>query len=391
MADVLTNRASLTLAAAITSATQTSITRTSATDGLPGDSNGPASGTYVISLTDGTNWELARVTGGQGTTTLTIARAVELIGGTQTALASVASGTVCYAVATAGDLVSNPMTALNDLIVGGASGAPTRLGVGTPGQVLTVLGSSSAVLFSPGGDAGAYINSPYIAPAVATASFMLWVLPPSGYNLSSNPELFGTSSFYGTAGLGLGYALGAGGTTPGGFNFAMNASAAYNATDPTTTPPAGIWRLYVGTYDGTTMLLYANGAQVATTAATGSVVASTQGLAVGSSPSLAAGRFWNSQLAHAAYFPGVVLTATQASDLYSNASSMDEASYESYVVGLGPAIYYPMQEQSGASATNKGSTGSTDDGTYTDSGGGTFTLGETPGPITGGVTRLAWV
>ena len=105
MADVLSNRASFTLAAAITSATQTSITRTSATDGLPGDSNGPASGTYVFEMTDGSgNYELARVTGGQGTTTLTIARAVELIGGTQTALASVPSGTVCYAVATAGDL-----------------------------------------------------------------------------------------------------------------------------------------------------------------------------------------------------------------------------------------------------------------------------------------------
>jgi hypothetical protein len=105
MPDVLTNRASLTLAAAITSATQTSITRTSAANGLPGDSNGPASGTYKFVMTDGNgNYELAQVTGGQGTTTLTIARAVELIGGVQTALASVPSGTVCYAVATAGDL-----------------------------------------------------------------------------------------------------------------------------------------------------------------------------------------------------------------------------------------------------------------------------------------------
>jgi len=105
MPDVLTNRASFTLAAAITSATQVSVTRTSAANGLPGDSNGPASGTYKFVMTDGNgNYEIAQVTGGQGTTTLTIARAVELIGGVQTALASVPSGTVCYAVATASDL-----------------------------------------------------------------------------------------------------------------------------------------------------------------------------------------------------------------------------------------------------------------------------------------------
>ena len=102
---VQTNRASFTSAEAITSATQTTITRTSATDGLPGDSNGPASGEYAVVFTDGNgNFEIAYVTGGQGTTTLTLQRAAELIGGTQTALSSVASGTTFYAVATAAGL-----------------------------------------------------------------------------------------------------------------------------------------------------------------------------------------------------------------------------------------------------------------------------------------------
>ena len=55
-------------------------------------------------FTDGTNFEIAYVTGGQGTTTLTLQRAAELIGGTQTALSSVPSGTTFYAVATAAGL-----------------------------------------------------------------------------------------------------------------------------------------------------------------------------------------------------------------------------------------------------------------------------------------------
>lgn len=99
---VQTNRASFVSSEAITSATQTTITRTSATDGLPGDSNGPPSGEYAVVFTDGNgNFEVAYVTGGQGTPTLTLQRAAELIGGTQTALSSVPSGTTFYGVATA--------------------------------------------------------------------------------------------------------------------------------------------------------------------------------------------------------------------------------------------------------------------------------------------------
>jgi hypothetical protein len=39
---------------------------------------------------------------------------------------------------------TNPMTTQNDIIYGGAGGAPTRLGIGSPGQVLTSNGSSTA-------------------------------------------------------------------------------------------------------------------------------------------------------------------------------------------------------------------------------------------------------
>ena len=101
------NGASLTLAAPITSPTQTSIQRTSNANGLPGDSNGPPSGTYAILLSYGTLSEIAYVTGGQGSYSLTIQRAAEPMGGTQTALTYVPTGTTCPALVTS--------TALMDL------------------------------------------------------------------------------------------------------------------------------------------------------------------------------------------------------------------------------------------------------------------------------------
>lgn len=42
-------------------------------------------------------------------------------------------------------LMSNPMTTAGDIIYGGASGAPSRLGIGTAGQVLKVNSGATAV------------------------------------------------------------------------------------------------------------------------------------------------------------------------------------------------------------------------------------------------------
>lgn len=44
-----------------------------------------------------------------------------------------------------GNIVTNPMTATGDLIVGGTSGTPTRVGIGTSGQVLTVSAGGAPV------------------------------------------------------------------------------------------------------------------------------------------------------------------------------------------------------------------------------------------------------
>lgn len=103
MSFVQTNRCSFTLAAGITSGTQTAITRTSTTSGLPGDSNGPPAGPFAAVATDGNgDFEIVWVTAGFGTTGYTVTRAAESIGGVQSAIASLPVGTVFYAVDTAG-------------------------------------------------------------------------------------------------------------------------------------------------------------------------------------------------------------------------------------------------------------------------------------------------
>lgn len=49
-----------------------------------------------------------------------------------------------WAVFNPGAALTNPMTTLGDMIVGGASGVPTRLAAGTEGQVQTILGGAPA-------------------------------------------------------------------------------------------------------------------------------------------------------------------------------------------------------------------------------------------------------
>lgn len=53
--------------------------------------------------------------------------------------------------------MANPMTTAGDLIVGGASGAPTRLPKGTDGQVLTMV--SGAEAWAPPGSGGLSLSS----------------------------------------------------------------------------------------------------------------------------------------------------------------------------------------------------------------------------------------
>jgi hypothetical protein len=56
--------------------------------------------------------------------------------------------------------ITNPLTTSGDVFVGGTAGAPTRLGIGTTGQVLSVV--SGAPAWAAGGGGGG--SSPYTAP-----------------------------------------------------------------------------------------------------------------------------------------------------------------------------------------------------------------------------------
>jgi hypothetical protein len=60
--------------------------------------------------------------------------------GTNGFVLTAVAGAVAWAVATG---FANPMTTAGDLILGGASGAPGRLGIGSTGQILTVSGGTA--------------------------------------------------------------------------------------------------------------------------------------------------------------------------------------------------------------------------------------------------------
>jgi len=105
MPEVLSNGAASTLSGAITNV-QTTVPIQSADV-----AEFPASGNYRIAVNDGTNTELMLVTGGQGTATLTVTRAVEAYAGSTTARAFASGSTVAQVITSAGlaQLMSGPV------------------------------------------------------------------------------------------------------------------------------------------------------------------------------------------------------------------------------------------------------------------------------------------
>ena len=65
-------------------------------------------------------------------------------------------GTTSLTLPTSGTLAINPMTTAGDLVIGGVSGAPTRLAAGTDGYTLTMIGGAPA-WGVPAGGGGAMI------------------------------------------------------------------------------------------------------------------------------------------------------------------------------------------------------------------------------------------
>jgi hypothetical protein len=68
-------------------------------------------------------------------------------------------------------VLTNPMTTAEDIIVGGASGAPARLGVGSNGDVLTVSGGSVGWAAPSGGGGLVLISSQTLASAATNIDF----------------------------------------------------------------------------------------------------------------------------------------------------------------------------------------------------------------------------
>lgn len=79
------------------------------------------------------------------------APAVTTVAGASTVASFLYDGTNYWYLGGGGGSFTNPMTTAGDLIAGGSAGAPTRLGIGSAGQVLTVVGGAPAWASAGGG------------------------------------------------------------------------------------------------------------------------------------------------------------------------------------------------------------------------------------------------
>lgn len=67
-------------------------------------------------------------------------------------------------------LMENPMTTAEDLIVGGASGAPARIAAGSEGDVLSIVSGAVAWAAAPGSGSIAYASADLASPQTLVAS-----------------------------------------------------------------------------------------------------------------------------------------------------------------------------------------------------------------------------
>jgi hypothetical protein len=79
---------------------------------------------------------------------------------------------------------SNPMTTLGDIIIGGSSGTPTRLGIGSSTQVLTVSGGSPA--WAAAGASGVSSLNTLTGALTIAAGTNITVVPSGGNTLTIN-------------------------------------------------------------------------------------------------------------------------------------------------------------------------------------------------------------
>ncbi|MBR8344645.1 hypothetical protein [Burkholderia ambifaria] len=142
----------------------------------------------------GNQWWASAENIGAGTMTLTIPSGVKLDGVTNgtlalpqnTGITFFTNGTDYFTVRGLGGL-ANPMTTAGDIIVGGTAGAPARLGVGSAGQVLTVV-SGAPAWATPSGSPQATASMDlvsYFVGALASSQVILNAVTPQPLTLPS--------------------------------------------------------------------------------------------------------------------------------------------------------------------------------------------------------------
>ena len=129
------------------------------------------------------------------------------------------------------DLMVNPMTTAGDIIYGGASGAPTRLGIGTDGYVLTVASGAPAWV----------INAPMVYPGagIALSTGSAW-----DTSITNNSSDWNTAYGWGNH-VGLYYEL-VSGIVIDTVGIAINSDDAFYLGDPDSD---GTWRIIRETAD----------------------------------------------------------------------------------------------------------------------------------------------
>ena len=254
--------------------------------------------------------------------------------------------------------------AIQARFMGGTSGSPTggpyAVGdykvdpVNKEIWVCTAAGSPGTWVASGGGGAGGLVlgtsvslhasgNGAVTAPAgteigaVGAVTVGVWAKIFAGPN--ANCCILGCGGQ--TAGTGYQFSL-----PGGGLQLEINSQVGktpqiQNDTD---------WHLFILVVSGGTNYLYVDGLLAASAASATIVAASNQPKLGGPSDSTA---FAYSEMAAAHWFVinGVAITAAQIASLY-EARFGGLAAYEAAVVALAPTFYYPMQETTGAVATD---------------------------------------
>jgi signal peptidase I len=259
------------------------------------------------------------------------------------------------------------------------TGGTTAANAGTAGSAANATYSSTGV---------SYAISPGPRCAVGQQK-AVWLDGASGAiaanNAVTNPTTFTEQIWFATRTTSGGKLIGFGSSTTGAsgsydrhvymLDSGQLSFGVYDGTTHTITSPAayndGRWHLVTASFaPAPGMRLYVDGVQVAKDTTVSAAQNFTGYWRIGydnidSWPNAPASYYFQGAVAHAAVFPAV-LSATEVADQYG--AGPETCADAAGVNGSAAAVYLPLTETSGTTATNAGSTGSVDNGTYASTG-----------------------